>query len=356
MGGVSNDNEQEKAVTDEGKLAKVLRRVRALQEQADHPNTAPAEAETYRTKADALMFQYKIDSLTVQSADGQSGVPSLAPVWSDVPLVRVNSEFYSHYSSMIGSILYHVGARGVTSTKVGEDGVNRFVCHMVGFQSDIEYAQILFLSAAQEFGRKLEPKYDARLSDQLNAYFMREAGMEGWRIAMAIWGSDAKPLRVKARNLHRKECEARGENSDALSGRGVNVKQFRTSYADGFVTSLNSRLWRLRQARGADSGGLVLASATESVDEALYARYPRLRPTDEVVEYKDPRKNCEKCQKAKSGYCREHQWMKPSEASRKDNTNWHAYERGEEAARRVDLGPGGKGRVEGGSGPSALTG
>ncbi len=52
-------------------LSGMMRKVTALLANADDPATPPAAAETYRAKADALMFKYKIDSLTAPTVSGR---------------------------------------------------------------------------------------------------------------------------------------------------------------------------------------------------------------------------------------------------------------------------------------------
>jgi len=169
---------------------------------------------------------------------------------------------------------------------------------------------------------------------------MRSAGWEGHRIAMAIWGRDDKALRVKARNLYRKEAAERGEDVEGLTGRGVNVAQFREDYAAAFVHEFYSRLFRMRMEHAQDERGLVLASRKNDIDEALYERYPYLRPSAMPSQgWVDPQENCERCKRAKSGYCREHGYLRPSTARpRAASYSAAGARRGRLAARTIDLG------------------
>ena len=82
----------------------------------------------------------------------------------------------------------------------------------------------------------------------------------------------------------------------------------------------------------------------------FFAEYPHLRPSESGrAEYVAPNKDCTKCKSAKSGYCREHQYLKPSTGrGRPMAYNYEAASMGRDAARTVDLGPGGTPKAEGG--------
>lgn len=313
----------------------ILKKVQGLLAVADDPATSPEAAENYRTKAEAMMFKYRIEEAMLGTATSSNPLRPV-PVWRTFRIAKVGSEWRHHYQRIAVAALAHVDAKAVVEY---EDGW--YVINAVGYESDLRFAELIFTAGMLAFGTKLEPKYDPTLSDQVNAYNMRSAGWEGHRIAKAIWGDDAKALRVKARNLFRKECVARGENPDGLVGRGVSVAQFREDYADGFASEFWSRLWRMRMEHAQDERGLVLASRKSDVEEALYVRYPHLRPAPAGAEkqYVDPQENCAKCKNAKSGYCRDHSYLRPSQARpRAASYSAAGAQRGRAAARTVDLG------------------
>jgi hypothetical protein len=312
---------------------------------ADDPATTPEAAETYRTKAEALMLEYRIEEWQLSQAGPQA--TNLKPGWRTVRLCKIDNEFRTTYRYIWAWCLSHVDGRGVTLSQKEDDGEWWTVAVCVGYESDLRYAELLFTAFSLAFAGKMEPRYNPALSDSENAYIMRSAGMEGRRIAMAIYGKDDKPLRVKVRNMFRAEAAARGEDVEGLSGRGVSVATFRESYADGFQAEAARRLRRMKMSSG-DTGALVLKSRKDEVDEAFYEKYPEYRPgqTINAPAIGDDRKDCEKCKKAKSGYCRDHQWLKPSTARpRYRQTSAAGYARGETAAQSVDLTGGGTSRT-----------
>lgn len=317
----------------QAKLDDMLRKVQAMLARADHPNTPVAEAETARSMAEALMFKYRIDETT---AAQRGELPGFKPEWRTFVVCNYASEWSNIYRSLAASIVAHVGARAVTKI---EDG--NVVCHAVGYASDLRMAEVLYTSAMLAFQQRLEPKYDAAETDQVNAYRMRSAGMEGWRIAEAIYGSTERSLRPKVRAMFKAEALLRGEDPSLLLGKGNSVKLFRESYAKGFEQEIWSRLYRMRSARGADSAGLVLASRDEDVAEAFYERFPHYRPAPAGTRaIGNEQSECSKCAAAKSGYCRDHSYLKPR-AYNAPKVNGAAFKRGVDAAASADLGPSG---------------
>lgn len=316
---------------DVNRLDEILKKVRALVALADHENTPPHEAELARQRADALMLKYRIDEAT-QVASGMfgDGEGGLKPVWRTVALYGYGNEFETYYRMISGAITQHVGVRGVTSY---DDGT--VVLNAVGYESDLRYMDLLLTSALLEFGKRLEPREDPSKSFDENCYTMRHAGMERKRIAKILLGDWDTENEMKAKNRKvsaavKRECAKRGEDPNVLLGRGNNMKTYRESYADGFVSTLHLRLWRMRQAQGEEGSSLVLADRSERVDEALYERYPHMRPRPTK-----PR-DCAKCRAAKSGYCRDH---KPVYGRVKQRSiNMAARERGSTAAAMIDLG------------------
>ena len=316
------------------KLDDILRKVQALIAQADHPNTSPVEAETFRAKAEALMFKYRIDE-TQLSAEERTA-QAITVTWTTIRLCNVDSEFRDTYYSLFLSMVNHLDVRCDVGF-VHEEGVSYYEAQVCGYESDLAFVSMLYTAAALSFSQRLEPKYDPTLSDQVNAYLMRSAGMEGHRIAMAIYGRDDKALRPKVRAMFKAEAIARGEDPTPLLGKGVNVKLFRESYAQGFRNTISDRLYRMRASRAQVETGLVLAGRKEAIDEAFYERFPHYRPRPSKGAIGDGYETCAKCAKAKSGACNDHPWRRARKA-RVRYANAAGLARGRDAARSVDLG------------------
>lgn len=347
-------------------LDDMLRKVQAMLARADHPNTPVAEAETSRRMAEAMMLKYRIDEamLAATGGLGASG-DTLVPIWRHFVVCSTKSEFATYYRMIAQACLRHVDCEFVTKngpaweanedlrgTPEGEQWV--YYMEAVGYESDLRIAEVLYTNAMLAFQTRLEPKYDPTLTEQVNAYLMRSAGMEGWRIAEMIYGRTDKSLRPKVRKMFKDEAIARGEDPSVLLGKGNDMKGYRLSFAEGFYSTIYSRLNQMRLAQAdADSGALVLASRATNVREALYARYPKLRPVTGASSYSKPANHgCPKCEKAKSGYCRDHSYLKPrSYRSSGPSYNYEAAARGGAAAKAADLGATPAGRRVDGNGP-----
>jgi hypothetical protein len=324
-------------------LPQLLAKVRALLDKADS-TTFPAEADALRDAAQALMTKYRLDAAMV--ADVQNNKVA-GIVWRTMDVCAFG-EFANYYRTLFAAIMAHFDCRAVFRFNGSV-----YEAHMVGYEADLAFVELLYTSAKLAFSERMEPRYDPTKSQQVNAYLMRKAGMEGNRIARVIFGPDFKPSdRPKVRRWYKIEAERRGEDTSALLGQGNMMSTYRTSYADGFVNELYLRLRRMKREHAEDQGGgLVLASARDNVNEAYYAEYPNHRPqAANVGRLSTGHETCEKCAKAKSGYCKEHRYLKPSQAQGKAKpTNWRAFDAGTRAAGEVDLGT--RGRV-GGSTPS----
>jgi hypothetical protein len=325
-----------------------LDKVRALWASSQDESYPEEVREQYRTRAEALMFLHRITLAKAQQAGTNSDVPQ----WRNLVVCPAYNEFHGQYKAIVSALVEHVGVRGRFSLAGSQ---TTWCLEVVGFPSDLGYLEMLFTSCMMAFGGKLEPKWDPSLPLEENVYRMRSAGMERSRIARLAWpatyanhpsGYVNKALNIRVTAIFREMADKYGDDPSVLLGRGNNVATFRKSYAEAFVDELWSRLWRMRAARGNEARAVVLADVKNLVDEAFYTRYPYLRPRPpgpgDNGAYVAPNADCERCKIAKSGYCRAHQWLKPSKAKAKERPYSAAgAARGTVAAQSVDLGASG---------------
>lgn len=254
-------------------LNAVLKKVQNLLDLADRDTTPPAEAANARAKAEAMMLKYRIEESQLAE---QAEVPSFVPIVHQMRICPWLSPFRQQYYSLAYWIANHAGVRVVLKS-----GTDNWLLEMVGYESDIRYAEMLYTSARTIFGARLEPAVDPKLNDMQNVYRLRNAGIERNRIAQMMWGLDTHAAHAKVGKLYKLACEELSEDA-VVAGRRVNAKTYRKEYADQFVTTMYLRLSEARNAADSPAGTLVLASRSEKVDEAFYERYPdhRPRPTD----------------------------------------------------------------------------
>lgn len=324
------------------KFDKILGQVRALIAKADSTQHK-GEEDLLRAKAESLMLKYRIEEWKVhEQAIGTTS--AITPVWSTMRVAEVGNEFGNYYNRIAGVVTRHAGVKCVI--KYEWEGDHRYVVlHACGFSSDLRYAELLLTSCVMEFGKRLEPKIEDDLTDAQNALRLRQAGWERKRITAEMFGGWNTVNEMKAKNrkvtaLIRKQAVVEGIDPNLLLGRGNMMSTYRDSYAEGFVQTIARRLTDMtRQAREMNPGALVPLSRAIEVEEAFYAQYPNMRPA-EATEWKDPTSECEKCKRAKSGYCREHSYLKPR-YGRPQAFNGRAYAAGRTAAYDVNLGPSG---------------
>lgn len=268
-----------------------------------------AEAAAYRAAADRLMRKFQIAEEGLIAQDQLSVVP----VTREVTLADVRSKFHGDHLSMWIATARHCGVKYVYEYRTGGE----YVATVVGYASDIRYAEFLHSSARLMMIAKLEPAVDSAKSDEDNVYALRSAGIERIKIAQMIWGEGSHSNNAKVTRLYAAACAKRGEDP-AVAGRTVNAKTFREVYAKAFVQRYSSRLREARDATDkAEGGTLVLHGRTERVEEAFYQKFPQYRPapaSDRPAEEKP----CDDCAKTKSktGKCRRHRpyaWTKADE-------------------------------------------
>jgi hypothetical protein len=260
-------------------LNKIMARVQALIAKAD-ATEFPAEAAAFYAKAEELMRTYRLAEEDLIATDASAVMPGMHSIF----VASYDTKFLAEYNHMIGTILYHVGCKGVTRWVNRRDaeamgGAAGLWIDVFGYEGDLRMVDWLWSSARVVFGRHLEPQVDPAVSDQVNAYNLRQAGVLRKDIAIKLWGDNTPALRSKAQRLYVAECRTRGEEP-ALTGLGTDAKAYADGYADGFVTRLSDRLRASRDAADSVGGALVFAGREDRIKEVMYAHYPNLNPAN----------------------------------------------------------------------------
>lgn len=254
-----------------------MRHIDGLLAKADHPNTPAAEAAAARAMAERLMVKYRIEESTLIER-GDLKVDGVVVQNRTVFVAPAESEFLMVYRYLMAYALHHCGVQGVAKYET-HDGVFGITIDAFGYEADIRYMEMLYNNARLVFADRMEPKPRPDESDEDNVYRMRSAGMERIRIASVMGFGTTTSATAKVTRLYKKACAARGEDP-TLTGRGNSVKDFRTVYADEFKAAFWERLSEARNAVEAEvlEGGLILHGREERVKEAMYRKYPSMRP------------------------------------------------------------------------------
>lgn len=282
---------------------------------------ANAEAKAFRFMAD-----YAIAEEDALAVDPTIAVPTSLTVEFGTNDYAVSM----YYPMMAQSIAKHTGCRVYTARL----NSGKFRVTVVGYEGDVRYFEFLWTSAHLMFATRIDPTWDAESPEADNIFRMRRAGIERRVIADKAWGSGAGALasnRSKVQRIYLRQAEIAGEAANA-TGLGFNTKHYREAYAESFVTTLTRRMRQARDA--ADSVGALptLHGRADRVDEAFYEMFPRMRPSTTVAEaYVPANETCDKCLAAKSGYCRNHQYLKPRTWSQADEARYLARTNGSSA-------------------------
>lgn len=329
-------------------LASKLNQVQALLNKAEHPNTPPAEADTARAMANKIMSKYRIEEEAARQGRIAQGIDTMRPVVEEFIVCDYRSQYREHYSNLLYYCVDHVG--NIRMARKYDNGNETAI--LVGFESDVKYAETLYTAMRLHFANTLEPKPDPSLSDKENIYRLRSAGIERRDICHMLWGPTGGKRHLEVGRLYKEACADRGEDA-VVSGRQTNAKTYRKSFADAYVSRISMRLWEM--SRSEPGAELQLRGRKDAVNEAFYEQFPHLRPQkreDRMIGEGvsgGPGGNCPKCAKTKSGYCRDHGYLKPSTAQYRSGPVSHAGRRaGHAAANTADLGrPGSGNRLEG---------
>ena len=263
------------------------------------------EAESYRATAMRIMRDYQIAEEEAIAVDPSSVVPTHITV-------EFNPNDWSlagYFPLMLQAIARHTGIR-VEIMRIGLGQGYRAT--LVGYEGDLRYAEFLWTSAHLMFSTRVSPVWSDSRSEEENIFLLRNSGIERRVIADKAWGNGHEAsARSKVQRIYVKEANRRGEVVRA-AGLGFDTKAYREAYAQSFLDTLTTRLRVARDAADSTGGGLVLHGRSERVQEAFYELFPNRRPsTDPAVPYEPANKDCAKCEKAASGFCREHNWLKP---------------------------------------------
>ena len=248
----------------------ILRKVQALIDKAQHPNTPEGERETCFAMADRISAKYAIDlaKLDARRSKDEREKPTA------VKLSFPGSSWDSHLSQMLLSIANnsHVRVRRLTWQ-------NDFM--LVGFQSDVDYVQLVWMSVHLGFMSKMEPRWDTERTDDENIRALKEAGMKWALIAFCAnehgFVCTANDGKLKA--AYRRQCKKEGVEPTSHAQRHA---AFRASYAAYFSDIIQHRLLLMSEARketSKSSGAeLVLFDRHKTVDEEFYRMYPEVHP------------------------------------------------------------------------------
>jgi hypothetical protein len=317
--------------------------IQGLLAKADS-TTFPAEQAELLAKAEMLMRKYRVAEEDLIASDTSAVMPGMVSM-----LVHsYHTPYAREYMDMLSEIVHHVGLIGVRRASDSTKGetYGRYM-DVFGYDGDLRMVTWLWSAARLVFASHLEPEYNPKASEQVNAYNMRAAGMLRKDIAERLLGENTPANRSRIQRLYLAECAYRGEQP-AVAGLGTDAATYRRGYARGFVDRLVTRLRLARDAADVAGGALVFKGRAERINALMYSVYPHLdpanrQPTAGVVAPVSTA--CERCDRNPSGGCKKHParklWTQADEAKwQRQNTSQSAVagqRAGAAAAAKVEV-------------------
>lgn len=306
---------------------KVLSRVRALLERANHPGTPETEADACRLKADEYMQEYAIEQAELDAT--RPAADRIKPEYSLIKIVEPGNPLWEQLTDLASRLALHCRCRDVFygMKSKGRLGID---IGLIGYAADIKYFEMLYTSLYLQLSANLEPKPNPFKSLAENVYILHEAGVKWRRMANllnrewdemdtqadiagrgAAWRKEVRPSKDQPGvlipwpdghrliNLYRKHCREIGEEPHAIQS-PINYQR---NFAESFRERVSMRLWEM-DARN-NGAGTALALRRDLINEKYEEMFKDIKagPKRKPLRYE-----------------------------------WNARDAGDEAGRRADLG------------------
>lgn len=259
----------------------VILKIQALLAKAESTDFGP-EREAYQAKADQLMVKYAVEQYQIDQARKERGErPNSVPITKDllIPWTRPMGTGSDYTYQLFHGICFAVGTRSLFRKfdyvkSAGSERPEAFYrMTMVGYDADISYVEMLFLSLRIQMLKMLTPEPNAALSFDENVFSMHEAGMKWERICTvmnAMAPSTGWPIvKWDRENKDNGRLRAAAKRWAAKIGAEYHATVSHESYRRSFAEAFNARIFsRLNNARHEDdSTALVLKSRVEDVEK-----------------------------------------------------------------------------------------
>lgn len=232
-------------MTTDDKRAKMLERVRALLAKAEDKAVTPAEADSFRAKADELMESYAIEQWQVDEA--QAGIHRrVQPEARQYDMTWYLDNARRNELWWLMQVVSHHCRIRLVPHRFTTSGV----IPMIGIPSDLDYFDMLFTHLMLQMAKGLEPHPDPNKEMIENLVVMKEAGMKWERIGELLikagqLDSYDRNMGVKFTKLYTEYCRDNGRERLRTT-----PAMYQRSYAKGFVAELSTRLRRQEKERG----------------------------------------------------------------------------------------------------------
>ena len=239
----------------EDRKQKKLEQVRKLLDKASDPATPPAEAQALRQKADDLMLAYAISEFEVESL--KPSHERRVPIRRHIKVCDRGNVIKTQLVDLMGTVVEHNRCKAVYSGL--RDQRSGSVATVIGFESDIDYTEMLFTSLYVQMSRGLEPQPNPSLTFDENLIILKESGMKWERIHELLQPDVPWERRhgVRYTKIYTDYC-AKHERHRMYTS----PQRYQRNYAEAFVSEVHRRMYEIRQHQkqvGLSGTGMELA-------------------------------------------------------------------------------------------------
>lgn len=289
----------------------IIRKVQALIAKAESTEFGP-ERDAFRAKADQLVARYAIEQYQLDEALRLAGkAPSQTPVVKSYAYpyaYGTQGDLARYIDRLFQTICTGIGVRKVyDETRAVKDEAGKFSHHevvwkVVGYEADIAYLDLLFMSLQLQMFGMLEPEPTPAISYDANVHALHDAGVKWETIARrmntaittrgatwdwtpwdlethSVWSDKhdryvaSQPAKDGGRLIraYKRECKRLG-----LAPIVVTVSSsYREDFVWGFCWAIARRM---RDARSEAGGELVLARRQDEIDDLFASICPPVEP------------------------------------------------------------------------------
>jgi hypothetical protein len=269
---------------------RIVRKIQALLDKANGTEF-PAEREECLRLAEKFMIEHAIEEYEIDEARKARGeAPNSKPIVTEFLMKLMSDELRDSFNHLLYAVVVQTGGRMFFDQFLRIDGVAHWRYKMIGYESEIKYAEMLFLSLQLQLIGHMVPKADPYKTFAENIYILHESGFkwdkvihemniafvsmngqtpdaDGWKLL-----DSSKRDRDYMWRKYVKWCKAVG-TEPRNEGR---PDAFRASYADSFVWNVERRIREGRQKEA--STALVLRSREDEVIRLYDELRPKLDP------------------------------------------------------------------------------
>lgn len=246
----------------------IIRRITKLIELASN-NPFSEEADAARKKADKLMTTHTIESWKIEQAKPKEEREAVSR--KQVPVCQCNHHGKEGLMYLISAVAKHCRCRVLHyNFQTNASDVYYYVV-LFGFPTDLQYAEMIWLSLTSQLADEMAPKYDKSLSVEENLARLKESGMK-WQDIHRIMQPGVPWERkhgVRYTGVYTKYC------ADTNRPRMYTTPTvFVRSFIQGFCERVDERFREmalereLQEMAEGPGTGLVLLDRKREVDEA----------------------------------------------------------------------------------------